>query len=100
MDATKPYKFIGFGAMDATKPYNFIGFGAMDATKPYKFIGFGVDLPTGGPRNGPPVGRSLRAAGSAGTPNIDEVRSAQKPCINQGLRDPIALWGPIALLMP
>ncbi len=28
-DATKPYKFIGFGAMDATKPYKFIGFGAM-----------------------------------------------------------------------
>ncbi len=24
MDATKPYKFIGFGAMDATKPYKFI----------------------------------------------------------------------------
>ncbi len=32
MDATKPYEFIGFGAMDATKPYEFIGFGAMDAT--------------------------------------------------------------------
>jgi hypothetical protein len=42
MDATKPYKFRGFGAMDATKPYKFIGFGAMDATKPYKFIGFGA----------------------------------------------------------
>ncbi len=41
MYATKPYKFIGFGAMDATKPYKSIGFGAMDATKPYKFIGFG-----------------------------------------------------------
>jgi hypothetical protein len=35
---TKPYKFIGFGAMDVTKPYKFIGFGAMDVTKPYKFI--------------------------------------------------------------
>ena len=22
MDATKPYKFIGLGAMDATKPYS------------------------------------------------------------------------------
>ncbi len=33
MDATKPYEFIGFGAMDATKPYEFIGFGAMDAPK-------------------------------------------------------------------
>ncbi len=35
MDATKPYEFIGFGAMDATKSYEFIGFGVMDATKPY-----------------------------------------------------------------
>ena len=41
MDATKPYKFIGFGAMEVTKPYKFIGFGAMEVTKPYKFIGFG-----------------------------------------------------------
>ncbi len=29
MDVTKPYKFIGFGAMYVTKPYKFIGFGAM-----------------------------------------------------------------------
>ncbi len=28
MDVTKPYKFIGVGAMEATKPYKFIGFGA------------------------------------------------------------------------
>ncbi len=42
MDVTKPYKFIGFGAMDLTKHYRFIGFGAMDVTKPYKFIGFGA----------------------------------------------------------
>ncbi len=41
-EVTKPYKFIGFGAMDVTKPYKFIGFGAMDVTKPYKFIGFGA----------------------------------------------------------
>ena len=26
MVVTKPYKFIGFGAMDVTKPYEFIGF--------------------------------------------------------------------------
>ncbi len=37
---TKPYKFIGFGAMYVTKPYKYIGFGAMYVTKPYKFIGF------------------------------------------------------------
>ncbi len=34
--------------MDVTKPYKFIGFGAMDATKPYKFIGFGTPLCIGG----------------------------------------------------
>ncbi len=28
MEVTKPYKFIGFGAMEVTKPYKFIGFGA------------------------------------------------------------------------
>ncbi len=28
MDVTKPYEFIGFGAMYVTKPYKFIGFGA------------------------------------------------------------------------
>ena len=68
MDVTKPFKFIGFGAMDVTKPYKFIGFGvsadteiytlslhdalpiscgfigfgAMDVTKPCEFIGFGA----------------------------------------------------------
>jgi hypothetical protein len=34
MDVTKPYKFIGFGAMDVTKPYKFIGFVAIDVTRP------------------------------------------------------------------
>ena len=28
MDVTKPYEFIGFGAMDVTKPYESIRFGA------------------------------------------------------------------------
>ncbi len=42
MDATKPYRFIGSGAMDATKPYELIGSGATDATKPYRFIGSGA----------------------------------------------------------
>ena len=31
----------GICSWDVTKPYKFIGFGAMDATKPYKFIRFG-----------------------------------------------------------
>ncbi len=29
MEVTKPYEFIGFGAMEVTKPYEFIGFGAI-----------------------------------------------------------------------
>ncbi len=29
MAVTKPYEFIGFGAMAVTKPYEFTGFGAM-----------------------------------------------------------------------
>ncbi len=37
MAVTKPYEFIGFGAMAVTKPCEFIGFGAMAATKPYEF---------------------------------------------------------------
>ncbi len=39
---TKPYEFIGFGAMEVTKPYEFLGFGAMEVTKPYEFIGVEV----------------------------------------------------------
>ena len=57
MDVTKPYEFIGFGAMDVTKPYEFIGFGAMDVTKPCEFIGFGAmahkELVPGLPGAGP-----------------------------------------------
>ena len=39
---TKPYEFIGFGAMYVTKPYGFIGCGAMYVTKTYEFICFGA----------------------------------------------------------
>ena len=42
MDVTKPYEYIGFGAMDVTKSCEFIRFGAMDVTKPYEYIGFGA----------------------------------------------------------
>ncbi len=38
MEVTKPYEFIGFGAMEVTKSYEFIGFGAMEVTKPYEFM--------------------------------------------------------------
>jgi hypothetical protein len=30
MAVTKPYEFIGFGAMAVTKPYEFIGFGPVE----------------------------------------------------------------------
>ncbi len=30
---SKPYKFIGLGAVSVTKPYIFLGFGAMDVTQ-------------------------------------------------------------------
>ncbi len=36
MDVTRPYEFIGFGAVDVTRPYEFIGFGAVDVTRPYE----------------------------------------------------------------
>ncbi len=56
MRGTKPYIFIGFGAMDVTKPYDMYmvwghvspnpihlyGLG-LDVTKPYKFIKFGAN---------------------------------------------------------
>ena len=41
MDVTKPYQFIGFGAMDDTRPCKFERFCVMDVTKPYKCICFG-----------------------------------------------------------
>ncbi len=33
MDFTKPYEFIGFGAMEVTKPCEFTGFGAMEGQR-------------------------------------------------------------------
>ncbi len=38
---SKPYEFIGFGAMDVTKLYKFIWFGDSHGPKAYTFIGFG-----------------------------------------------------------
>ncbi len=64
----KPYKFIGFGNIRGPKPYKFIGFGDIHGPKPYKFIGFGAPLPshTGthpGYHPGPPVCRGLPPCG-------------------------------------
>ncbi len=77
MDVTKPYEFIGFGAMDVTEPYEFIRFGAMDVTKPFKFIRFGamdVTKPYAFPtRNPATLRRTSRGAskGSRAGPGID-----------------------------
>ncbi len=32
MEVTKPYEFIGFGAMEVTKPYEFIVFVSLSAS--------------------------------------------------------------------
>jgi hypothetical protein len=77
MDVTKPYEFIGFGAMDVTKPYRFTGFGAMDVTKPYRFIGFGAmdvtkpykSIGFGGPEVGPRNRRCLGPKRPSPSPN-------------------------------
>ena len=42
MEATKPYKFIGFGAVDATKCLSIYQVWAVDATNTFKFIWFGA----------------------------------------------------------
>ncbi len=48
MDVTKPYEFIGFGAMDVIKPYEFIGF-AQDRCDPLKCAGIGRARTCSGP---------------------------------------------------
>ncbi len=67
-DSSKPYEFIGFGAMEVTKPYGFIGFWAMEVTKPYEFIGFGTQ-------------RDSSIFWDLGHPESknDDLRSATKP---------------------
>ncbi len=37
---SKPFEFIGFGAMDVTKSYKSIWFGDIHGPKPYEFTGF------------------------------------------------------------
>ncbi len=46
MEVTKPYEFIGLGAMDVTKPYEFIGFGAMYLGSRDERFHFDKGLPT------------------------------------------------------
>ncbi len=87
--ATKPYKFIGFGAMEVTKPYKFIGFGDIHNPKPYKFIGFGCI-------HGP---KSYKFIGFGGILHFFEVAGEQtkakasKEAVGESLRKlPISLW--------
>ncbi len=75
-----------------TKPYNFIGFGAMDVTKPYKFIGFGLKavwldffsafLRSGRPR---PPGEAFKNAPPKTRPDCLQVPRLIYPCIKNTL---------------
>jgi hypothetical protein len=38
--SSKPFEFMGLGAIDVTKPYKSIWFGDRHGPKPYEFIGF------------------------------------------------------------
>ncbi len=68
MYVTKPYRFIGFGAMYVTKPYKFIVFGDIHGPKPYKFIGFAL--------SGQQERTSIISA--AGNPHKDGTRAAPR----------------------
>ncbi len=74
MDVTKPYEFIGFGAMDVTKPYEFIGFGSEAAPRDAKTdaLSYGPARGSGSP---PPPRRSPTAAPEEGQPNPRGPRS-------------------------
>ncbi len=75
MDVTKPYEFIGFGAMEVTKPYKFLGFGAMEVTKPYKFIGFwAIDGLDSAPAAGAALTRAPSPRSPLGTPRPADVQ--------------------------
>ncbi len=47
MDVTKPYEFLGLGAMDVTKPYEFIGLGALAVGRALPWTRWGC--PAGAP---------------------------------------------------
>ncbi len=63
--------------MDATKPYKFIGFGAVDVTKPYKFIGFGL-LFSGDPMANREVWRRLHPGAAAEAPKALQSSCARE----------------------
>ncbi len=44
VDVTKPYEFMGFGAIDVTKPFKSIRFGAIDVAKPHESIWFEASM--------------------------------------------------------
>ncbi len=64
---TKPYEFIGFGAMAVTKPYEFTGFGAMAVTHTPMPRIFAQSRPKTGPgRPGPWSGHAHGSAVARG----------------------------------
>ncbi len=42
-DRKRTLVMLNSAELNVTKPYEFIGFGAMDVTKPYEFMGLGPD---------------------------------------------------------
>ncbi len=79
MDVTKPYKFIGFGAMDVTKPYKFIGFGATTHFAPPGHAGMtpGTSLPDGGHQEVP---------SGAGDAHADELAALACGCPDRSIK--------------
>ncbi len=63
MAVTKPYEFIGFGAMDVTKPYKSIGFGAKAGRRAVALVVVGVGFRYGRQRRcdrtAPKLGHAL-----------------------------------------
>ena len=88
MDVTKPYKFIGFGAMAVTKPYKVTGFGAMAATKPYKVIGFGAMAVTKPAKSQDFLGSAI----SQFNKNSDRRRNTPKSAQNRAESLCAGLW--------
>ena len=63
MDVTKPYGFIGFGAMDVTKPYGFIWFVPSTAKIKQEFGVVAAPSRGSGGREAPKIRRGVWGAG-------------------------------------
>jgi hypothetical protein len=62
--------------MEVTKPYEFIGCGAMDGPKPYKFIGFGIRRATRSSRGAEKEIKLVRDQVVNGGCNLEKLQSS------------------------